>query len=103
MEPDPKIMRMLIRLATENHETGGHAVAAAIVRGGEILSTGVTTIIKDNDPTAHAEINAIRAAAQIVAQRFLEGCYLYTTYEHARCAPQRQSGQNCKASFLVRA
>jgi tRNA(adenine34) deaminase len=81
MQPDPKIMTLLIRLATENHKTGGHAVAAAIVRDGEILSTGVTTIIKDNDPTAHAEINAIRAAAHLVAQRFLEGCYLYTTYE----------------------
>ena len=74
-------MKLLIQLATENHQAGGHAVAAAIVQGAEILSTGVTTIAKDYDPTAHAEINAIREAARRVRSRFLEGCYLYTTYE----------------------
>ena len=42
---------------------------------------GVTTIARDCDPTCHAEINAIRAACQRVASRFLEGCFLYTTYE----------------------
>jgi len=81
MKPDPKIMKLLIQLATDNHQTGDHAVAAAIVRDGEILSTGVTTIVKDNDPTAHAEMNAIRSATSIIASRFLNGCYLYTTYE----------------------
>lgn len=81
MQPDPKIMKLLIQLATENHQAGGHAVAAAITRDGEIISTGVTTIIKDNDPTSHAEINAIRSATRMISQRFLDGCYLYTTYE----------------------
>jgi tRNA(adenine34) deaminase len=81
MKPDPEIMRMLITLAADNHQNGGHAVAAAIVREGKVIATGVTTIIRDNDPTAHAEINAIRAAGNAIANRFLNSCYLYTTYE----------------------
>jgi tRNA(Arg) A34 adenosine deaminase TadA len=81
MQPDAEIMKLLIEAARSNHQAGGHAVAAAIVRGEDIISTGVTTIDKDNDPTAHAEVNAIRAAAIATGSRFLDGCYLYTTFE----------------------
>jgi tRNA(Arg) A34 adenosine deaminase TadA len=79
MQPDPKIMRLLIQLASENHQAGDHAVAAAIIRDDEIISTGVTTIKRDNDPTAHAETNAIRSAAHLLAVQFLDGCYLKDT------------------------
>ena len=55
-------------------------MAAIIIKGDEIISKAFTTIIRDNDPTAHAEMNAIRAAAQKLGKD-LSDCYLYTTYE----------------------
>lgn len=74
-------MAKAIKLAKDKHREGGHAVAAIIVYEDEIISETFTTVRRDNDPTAHAEMNAIRDAA---AKRFgkkLHGCYLYTTYE----------------------
>jgi tRNA(Arg) A34 adenosine deaminase TadA len=81
MLPNPQIMELLIELAKENHRQGGFAVASAVVRNEIVIASGVTTLNQDCDPTAHAEINAIRAAAKILNSRFLDGCYLYSTYE----------------------
>src|SRR3989344_3051236 len=78
--PDKNIMRQAIKLAQEKYKEGGHAVAAIIVKEGEIIAKAFTTIKRDNDPTAHAEMNAIRAAAKKFGKELLN-CYLYTTYE----------------------
>jgi tRNA(Arg) A34 adenosine deaminase TadA len=74
-------MRRAIRLSIENVERGGGPFAALVVREGEIVSTGVNRVTEDKDPTAHAEINAIRAAAQRLERFKLDDCVLYTTCE----------------------
>ncbi|MCA9346301.1 nucleoside deaminase [Candidatus Saccharibacteria bacterium] len=81
IHPNPVVMQRAIDLAIENLNDGGHAVASVIVKGDEIIAEGFTTIIRDNDPTAHAEINVIRLASKLLDNRYLEGCYLYTTFE----------------------
>ena len=78
--PSREIMERAIRLATGKYERS-HDVAAVIVKGDKIIAEAVTTIDKDNDPTCHAEINAIKIASKKLKSKRLEGCYLYTTYE----------------------
>jgi len=79
--PEPSIMNMLIQLARENAAKGGYPIGAAIVKNSNVIATGLTTILEDIDPTAHAEMNAIRTATKGLRQRYLEDCYLYTIYE----------------------
>ena len=62
-------------------ERGGGPFAAVVAREGEILASGVNTVSDDNDPTAHAEVNAIRAAGRELQQFHLNNCVLYTTCE----------------------
>jgi tRNA(Arg) A34 adenosine deaminase TadA len=78
--PNKDIMNRAIKLAQEKYRDGGHAVAAIIVKGDEIISEAYTTVRRDIDPTAHAEINAIRSAAKLLGTKLFD-CYLYTTYE----------------------
>jgi tRNA(Arg) A34 adenosine deaminase TadA len=79
--PNAEIMKMAIELARKGYEESGFAVGAIIVKGDEIISQGINTSKKDSDPTAHAEIVAIRNAGKKLGTRKLEDCYLYTTYE----------------------
>jgi len=81
IHPNEEIMRTAINLAKEKYQEGGHAVAAIIVKGDEIIAKSYTTVIRDQDPTCHAEVNAIREAAKKLNSRVLDDCYLYTTYE----------------------
>lgn len=74
-------MERAINLARGKHDEGGHGVAAVIVRGDEVISEAFTTINRDQDPTCHAEINAIKLASDKLNSKNLENCYLYTTYE----------------------
>ncbi len=75
-------MQQAIRLAVENVRSGtGGPFAALVVRNGEILSSGVNQVTGTLDPTAHAEIVAIRAACRAAASFQLAGCELYTTCE----------------------
>jgi tRNA(adenine34) deaminase len=62
-------------------------VGAVVVRDGQILATGRNRVITDSDPTAHAEIVALRAAGVVLGNYRLEGCDLYCTLEPcAMCA-----------------
>jgi tRNA(Arg) A34 adenosine deaminase TadA len=81
IHPNKEMMLRAIKIAEENYKLGGHAVGAIIVKGDDIIAETFTTIIRDTDPTAHAEINAIREAAKKLSDRYLEGGYLYTTFE----------------------
>ena len=81
VHPSSELMSRVINLAREKYQEGGHAVAALIVKSDEIIAEAFTTIRRDIDPTAHAEINAIRLAAQKLQSTKLTDCYLYTTYE----------------------
>lgn len=68
-----------IELARENVEKGGRPFGAVVVKGGKIVATGVNEIHATNDPTSHAELNAIRAASQALASPRLDGCAVYAS------------------------
>ncbi len=80
-------MRHALSLAREAAMAGEVPVGAIIVRGDAIVGTGSNRTIRDGDPTAHAEMIAIREAAATVGSWRLEGCTLYVTLEPcAMCA-----------------
>jgi tRNA(Arg) A34 adenosine deaminase TadA len=79
-QPNPEFLRRAIVLATENARSGsGGPFAAVIVRDGRIVGEGVNTVTTTHDPTAHGEVNAIRAACKALGTFTLEGCELYTS------------------------
>ena len=79
-QPNPEFLRRAIALATENVAAGtGGPFAAVIVRDGKIVGEGANSVTATNDPTAHAEVNAIRAAAKALGSFALAGCELYTS------------------------
>jgi tRNA(Arg) A34 adenosine deaminase TadA len=81
-EANPEFLRHAIHLATENVRSGaGGPFAALVVRDGQIVSEGVNTVTATLDPTAHGEVNAIRAAAKALGAFTLAGCELYTSCE----------------------
>jgi len=81
-QPNPEFLRRAIALATENVVRGaGGPFAAVVVRNGEIVGEGTNTVTSTNDPTAHGEVNAIRAAAKALGTFTLAGCELYTSCE----------------------
>jgi len=78
--PNPEFLRRAIMLATQNVVTGGGGpFAAVIARQGRIVGEGVNTVTVTRDPTAHGEVNAIRAACKALATFSLTGCQLYTS------------------------
>ena len=78
--PNPEFLRRAIRLATQNVVTGaGGPFAALIVRDGLVIAEAANTVTATNDPTAHGEVNAIRAAARALGTFTLAGCELYTS------------------------
>jgi tRNA(Arg) A34 adenosine deaminase TadA len=80
--PHPNFLRQAIALATRNVETGaGGPFGAVIVRDGQIVAEAVNTVTAMLDPTAHAEVNAIRKAAQALGTFSLAGCQLYSSCE----------------------
>jgi len=75
-------MDRAIALSIENVRTGaGGPFAALVVRGGSILADGTNRVTSSNDPTAHAEVVAIRSACQALESFQLINCELYTTCE----------------------
>ncbi|MGO4405873.1 nucleoside deaminase [Bosea sp. RAF48] len=68
-----------IELARANIEKGGRPFGAVVVRGGEVVATGVNEIIATNDPTAHAELTALRAASRKLGSPNLAGCAVYAS------------------------
>jgi tRNA(Arg) A34 adenosine deaminase TadA len=81
-QPNPDLLRRAIALATENVVLrAGGPFAALVVRDGKIVGEGVNSVTATCDPTAHAEVNAIRAAAKALGTFTLAGCELYTSCE----------------------
>jgi guanine deaminase len=81
-QPSPEFLRRAIALATQNVATGkGGPFGAVVVREGKIVGEGANSVTATNDPTAHAEVNAIRAASKALGTFTLVGCELYTSCE----------------------
>jgi guanine deaminase len=75
-------MREAIRLSIENVETGkGGPFAALVVKDGKIIARGTNIVTNSNDPTAHAEITAIRQACKVLNNFQLHGCAIYSSCE----------------------
>lgn len=70
-----------IELAVRNVEDGGRPFASVVVRDDEIVAAGLNLAAQTRDPTAHAEILAIRRASRVLGTESLRGCRLYTTCE----------------------
>lgn len=68
-----------IALAEANMEGGGRPFGAVVVKDGEVIATGVNEIVSSNDPTAHAELTALRAAGRALASPNLAGCAVYAS------------------------
>jgi tRNA(Arg) A34 adenosine deaminase TadA len=80
--PNPEFLRRAIALATANVAAGtGGPFAAVIVRDGQVVGEGANSVTTTNDPTAHGEVNAIRAACKALGTFTLAGCQLYTSCE----------------------
>lgn len=75
------IMRRAIALSEESVLSGGGPFGAVIAKGGNIIAEASNTVTIDHDPTAHAEVNAIRKATQTLGTFDLTGCDIYTSCE----------------------
>jgi tRNA(Arg) A34 adenosine deaminase TadA len=77
-----EFMARAITLSIENVTNGnGGPFGCVVVRNGKIIAEGSNQVTATNDPTAHAEIVAIRKACQVLASFQLEGCEIYTSCE----------------------
>ena len=80
-EDDRRFMKMACDLACENQEHGGGPFGAIIVKDGEVIAAAGNSVTIDNDPTAHAEVNAIRRACGLMGDFKLDGCVVYSSCE----------------------
>ncbi|MBG5233533.1 nucleoside deaminase [Pseudomonas aeruginosa] len=76
---DETFMREAIALARANVEAGGRPFGAVLVRDGRVLARGVNQIHETHDPSAHAELQAIRQACQALGSPRLDGCVIYAS------------------------
>ncbi len=76
-----ELMRRAIGLSLRNVAEGGGPFGAVVARGGEIVAEGVNRVTAQCDPTAHAEVAAIRAAARKLGTFDLSGCDIYASCE----------------------
>jgi guanine deaminase len=78
---NPDFLNQAIELAVESVRRGGGPFAALVVKDGLVLATGVNRVTRDGDPTAHAEVVAIREACRVLGGFQLAGCDLYSSCE----------------------
>lgn len=82
MDEHDKYMQMAIDIAMEGMSNGlGGPFGCVIVKDGEVIGKGCNEVTSSNDPTAHAEIVAIRNATKNLQSFQLDGCLIYTTCE----------------------
>ncbi|GAA1537672.1 guanine deaminase [Microbacterium ginsengiterrae] len=78
---DREFLAEAVKLAVDNVADGGGPFGAVVVRDGEIVSVGQNRVTRDHDPSAHAEVVAIRAAGRNIGDFSLEGTTLYSSCE----------------------
>ena len=78
---DEKFMAEAIKLSIDNIKNNGGPFGAVIVKNGKIIAKGVNKVTKNNDPTAHAEVVAIREATKKLNTFDLSGCEIYASCE----------------------
>ena len=113
MHEHARFMRMALELAHEARRRGEVPVGAVVVAGGEVIGRGYNRPIADCDPTAHAEIVALREAGRAAGNYRLSGATLYVTVEpclmcvgamvHARIATLVYGAAEPKAGAVVSA
>ena len=81
MNEDKDFMRRAIALASESVRRGGGPFGAVIVKDGKVVAEGSNSVTILNDPTAHAEVTAIREACRKLGTFHLEDCTVYTSCE----------------------
>ena len=86
-EQDQSWLAQAVALAARNVGEGGGPFGALIVVDGQMVSTGVNRVTRDIDPTAHAEVVAIRAACRVRGDFHLPGAVLYSSYSSTRHLP----------------
>ncbi len=96
---DQDYMNMALELARQGAEAGEVPVGALVVKDGEIIGRGYNAPISQHDPSGHAEIRAMRDAAQRIGNYRLVGCTLYVTLEP--CAMCSGAIQHARIARLV--
>jgi tRNA(Arg) A34 adenosine deaminase TadA len=81
MNNDEMLMREALQLARRGMQTGGGPFGAVVARDGVIVASGMNESRPRNDPTAHAEMMAIRAAGEVLGRRNMGDCALYSSCE----------------------
>ena len=74
-------LRQVIEMAVDNVRSGGGPFAALVVKDGIVIAAGANQVTRTNDPTAHAEIVALREACRVLGDYQLSGCELYSSCE----------------------
>jgi tRNA(adenine34) deaminase len=111
MQPNDEVfMREALTEAESAREDGEVPVGAVVVIGGEVIARGRNAVIKSSDPTAHAEVVALREAARAVGNYRLSGATMYSTIEpcamcagalvHARIAKLVYGARDSKAGAV---
>jgi len=81
MSEDKKFLRNAVKIAASGISAGGGPFGAVIVKNGRLIAGSNNRVVLNTDPTAHAEILAIREAARSLGTHELDGCVLYTSCE----------------------
>lgn len=76
-----KYLEEAVNITLENIREGGRPFGAVIVKEGKIIARAVNTMLHDHDPTAHAEMSAIRKAGKMLESVDLTGCVVYASGE----------------------
>jgi guanine deaminase len=97
---NPEFMQQAIRLATENVTSGrGGPFGAVVVKDGKVIATGTNQVTASNDPTAHAEVVAIRNACTVLGTFQMPGCEVYTSCEPCPMCLAALYWSRCAAIF----
>ena len=101
MQGNPEFMLQAIQLATDNVTSGrGGPFGAVVVKDGKVIATGANQVTALNDPTAHAEVTAIRNACISLGHFQLDGCDVYTSCEPCPMCLAALYWARCRAIYF---